>query len=323
MLKVAMISRWHVHAKGYAKELASTPGCQVAGVWDADPQVRREWAEELGCRAYESYEDVLADPQIGGVAICTSTDQHPDVIIRACDAGKAVFTEKVLALTTADALRIRDAVLRNHTRFVISFPHKCNPAILRAKEMVDAGELGQITYARVRNVHNGSIADWLPPHFYDRALCGGGAMIDLGAHPMYTLCWLLGEPESVQSTFTSFTHRPVEDNAVSVLRFPGGVIGVSETGFVSQNNPYTLEVSGTKGALMVHNTLQACCEATGNEWKEIADLPEKPDLPVRQWVKAVNDGVDLPEFGIDQAVLLTRVMEAAYRPEAAQGAAVR
>ena len=74
---------------------------------------------------------------------------------------------------------------------------------------------------------------------------------------------------------------------------------------------------------MVHNTLQACCEATGNEWKEIADLPEKPDLPVRQWVKAVNDGVDLPEFGIDQAVLLTRVMEAAYRPEAAQGAPMR
>ena len=54
-----------------------------------------------------------------------------------------------------------------------------------------------------------------------------------------------------------------------------------------------------------------------------ADLPEKPDLPVRQWVKAVNDGVDLPEFGIDQAVLLTRVMEAAYRPEAAQGAPMR
>lgn len=322
MLKVALISKWHVHARDYAHELSSTPGCEIAGVWDEDAAVCKAWAEELGCRAYESYEAVLTDPQIGGVSITTSTNLHPDIIIRACDAGKAVFTEKVLALRTEDALRIQEAVRRNGTRFVISFPHKCNPSILRAKQMADAGELGEVTYARVRNVHNGSTADWLPPHFYDRTLCGGGAMIDLGAHPMYTLCWLLGEPLSVQSTFTSFTNRPVEDNAVSVLTFPKGVIGVSETGFVSQNNPYTLEISGTKGALMVHGTLQACCEATGGEWKEITDLPEKPELPVRQWVKAVNEGYDLPEFGIEQAVLLTRVMEAAYQPEAAQGASL-
>ena len=118
--------------------------------------------------------------------------------------------------------------------------------------MLDSGKLGRVTYARVRNVHNGSSADWLPPHFYDKAQCGGGAMIDLGAHPMYTLYWLLGAPKTITSTFTAVTNRGVEDNAVSVIEFENGAIGVSETGFVSECNPYTLEISGTDGSLMIH-----------------------------------------------------------------------
>ena len=64
---------------------------------------------------------------------------------------------------------------------------------------MESGKLGQITYARVHNYHNGSVAPqadgslgWLPPHFYDEVQTGGGAMMDLGAHPMYTLHWFLG-----------------------------------------------------------------------------------------------------------------------------------
>lgn len=63
---------------------------------------------------------------------------------------------------------------------------------LFAKKAIDEGWLGKVTLARVRNAHDGVSSGWLPPHFFDEATCGGGAMMDLGAHPMYLLAWLLG-----------------------------------------------------------------------------------------------------------------------------------
>ncbi len=312
-MDIAMISKWHVHAQEYAEALQKAPGCRVAAVWSEEDAEGRSWAETLGCRHASNLDEILADPGIGAVAVNAPTADHADILVRAANAGKAIFTEKVLTLTLADALRVQDAIEKNKVPFAISFPHKCRPELLFAKRLVDEGQLGRITYARVRNVHDGAIAGWLPAHFYDPAACGGGAMIDLGAHPMYTLAWLLGMPESVQSCFTSVTDKGVEDNAVCALRFPGGAIGVSETGFVSRNNPYTLEISGAEGALMVHNGVRYCCAETGGQWAEPEALPEARPLPVQQWAEAIQTGERLPEFDIDQAVRLTRIMEAAYK----------
>lgn len=323
MLHIAMIGKWHVHAEGYANEMKKTPFVQVDYVFDEDAQTAREWAKALECTAAESYEAILNDPQIGGVVICTATCDHEKYILPACRAGKAVFTEKVLGITAEGAEEIRRAVVENGVSFGISFPHKCDPKLMRAAEWVTGGKLGQVTYARVRNVHNGASANWLPATFYDAAQCGGGAMIDLGAHPMYTLCMLLGLPASVQSTFTQVMGKGVEDNAVSLLRYENGAIGVAETGFVSENNPYTLEVSGTRGALRIWKDLMVCCPDTDNQWVTDFDLPDAPESPIVQWARCVEEGRPVPAaFGIDQAVELSRVMDAAYRPAAGQSAAV-
>ena len=72
-----------------------------------------------------------------------------------------------------------------------------------------SGKLGKLNYVRVRKAHNGATGNWLPA-FYDPIACGGGAMVDLGAHPMYLLCDFLGEPRFVQSAFTFVTGRAVE-----------------------------------------------------------------------------------------------------------------
>ena len=313
MKNFAILGRWHVHARDYARQISELPGCRISKVWDPDGENAKAWAESLGCEA-ASVEKILSDPSIEGVIICTATNEHPDILIRACQSGKAVFTEKVLTLSTKDAERVREAVLANNTRFTISFPHHCDPATLFALEAARSGKLGDINYARVRKSHNGSLADWLPPHFYDPEACGGGAMIDLGAHPMYLLCALLGEPVSVRSTFTRVTGRAVEDNAVSLLEFANGAIGVSETGFVSVNFPLIIELGGTKGGLLARSgKVSWCCEETGNQWMDVDELPEKAPLPIAQWAFAEKPEDIAPEFGIDAAVRLTRVMEAAYK----------
>lgn len=313
MKQFAMLGRWHVHADGYANEINTLPGCRISKVWDADEANAKAWAEELGCEA-ASVDSILSDPDIEGVLICCATNEHGPLLKRACEAGKAVFTEKVLTLSVAEAEEVRDAVMAHHTRFAISFPHFSETGTQFAVNAARAGKLGTLNYARVRKAHNGSLGNWLPPHFYDAVACGGGAMIDLGAHPMYMCCEVMGQdPVKVQSAFTEMTGRGVEDNAVSILTFADGSIGVSETSFVSTGYPLTLEIGGTEGTLMFHDgEVHINCAETGRKWTKVDELPARLPSPLEQWAVATKPE-EIPEgFGIEAACRLTRVMVMAY-----------
>lgn len=311
-MNVAMISTWHVHAEGYAEQLQAIDGVTVAAVWDADPAKGAAWANKLGCRFEADYSAILADGSIDGIVMCAPTNEHAQMLLAAVAAGKHIFTEKVLALTTQECAAIRTALQNSSSVFTISFPHMCRPELQFVKSFVESGELGQITYARVRNAHNGASANWLPAHFYSKTQCGGGAMMDLGAHPMYLLQWYLGEPKTVQSCFTFVTGKEVEDNAVSVLSFADGIIGVSETGFVSENSPFQLEICGTKGTVMVNgDQVQYATQASGGKWIVPETLPAARPKPLEQWVTEVKTG-EKSDFGIELAVALTRLMQGAY-----------
>lgn len=314
MRNYAMLGKWHVHAPQYAREVNSLPGCRIAKVWDPDAETAKAWAEELGAVA-SSVEDILADPEIEGVIVTTATNEHPDLMLRICASGKAMFTEKVLTLKDEDAEKVREAVVANKIRFAISFPHLSEPAVRFCLDAAASGKLGNVNYARFRKAHDGATAGWLPPTFFDPVSCGGGAMMDLGAHPMYLLCQIMGgEPEKVQSSFTHVTGKAVEDNAVSLLTFSNGRIGVSETGFVSKGYPLTMEIGGDQGTLMMHDgVVEWSCPETNGKWQKVETLPEQLPSPLTQWATAAKPE-DIPaEFGIDAAVRLTHVMTAAYK----------
>ena len=312
-MKIAVIGAWHVHTMEYATGIQKHPGAELACLWDDNDERGAKAAKELGIPYQPELEAIWADKSIEAVQVTSATARHTDILINAAKAGKHIFTEKVLTLTDEDAEKVAAAVKEAGILFTISYPHKTWPTLKAAKALLESGKLGKITYARVRNVHNGSSADWLPPHFYDPAQTGGGAMIDLGAHPMYTLHWLLGEPVSVVSQFTQVTGRGVEDNAVSVLEFAGGAIGVSETGFVTTGISYVLEISGTEGSLMVHNNiLEYACAETEGRLVEYRDLPEPDTSPLDAWLEAIKGNGTAPN-GIDEAVALTKLMEGAYR----------
>lgn len=318
-MKIAVIGAWHVHTQEYATAIQNNPKAELCCLWDDNTERGKAMADTLGVPFQPELDAIWADSSIDGVQITTATSQHKEILLAATQAGKHIFTEKVLALTNKDAQEIGDAVKKSGVIFTISYPHKTWPTMKAAKALVESGKLGQITYARVHNFHNGSVAPqadgslgWLPPHFYDAAQTGGGAMMDLGAHPMYTLHWFLGEPKSIVSQFTEVTHRGVEDNAVSVIEFDGGTIGVSETGFVTTGDGYVLEMSGTKGSLMIHNdTLEYSCEETGGNVVEMTDLPVASPKPIDAWIDACCGQGEAPN-GIDEAVALTKFMVGAY-----------
>lgn len=317
MLRVAMLSGWHVHAKGYAKELEAIEDVKITAVWDENVERGIEWSKELNTDFEADLHTLLQRADVDAVCINTPTNIHKEVMIAAANAGKHIFTEKVMAFTVADCEEIISAIKKADVKFCISFPHRINPANLFAKKVAQEELIGKITLLRVRNAHNGAVANWLPEHFYDPVACGGGAMMDLGAHPMYLSRWILGEPAQITSMFNSYTNREVEDNAVSVIEFKNKAVAIVETGFVSTNSPFSMELYGTEGSLFVggpENKVSFISNKANIDipgWVTPSKLPSALPKPINQWVNGILKGSEI-HFGLDEALQLTELMEAAY-----------
>ncbi len=312
MIRTAILSTWHVHTKDYTRQAMENPNIELKVVWDDNVEKGQNFAADWDLPFESNLDTVLAREDIDAVIVDAPTNQHHEVITKAAAAGKHIFTEKVLAITNKEAAAIAEAVAEAGVKFVISFPHRTMRHNLYAKQVIDQGVLGNVSLVRIRNAHNGASAGWLPEHFYDPETCGGGAMIDLGAHGMYLPLWLLGRPETVQSSFTYITGREVEDNAVAVMKFPGGAMAINETGFVSQDSPFSLEVYGDKGCLFVlgpDNNVRL--KLGGQDWQTVTDLPPALPSAMEQWVAAIQEGTPV-EFDMAAALALTEVMEAAY-----------
>lgn len=305
-MKTAIIGVWHVHVDSYG-ETAKKYG-EVLGAWDPDAELLKDFCRRTGIAAFASFEQLLSS-EAEGVIVCAATNIHADLMVAAAEAGKAIFTEKVLALTEEECDRIEAAVKKAGVPFVISLFQKYLPGQRTVKKIADSGALGRLNYVRFRNCHTGSISDWLPDRFYSAEEGGGGAMIDLGAHGMYLIDWLLGLPEGYRSTFTLWDRNPrnrdrVEDNAVTVMTYPDGTVAINETGFVSKGCPIMLEVGGDKGYVIfdgTHVTLRT------DDVQQVELEPELP-APIVQFLT----GNIHPGCGMEEAKKLTKMMVGAY-----------
>jgi len=309
-MRTAVCGVWHVHAGDYTKHALALG--KVVGFWEEDDALARQFQSVFPIHRFGSLQELLQS-DAEGVIVCTATSEHKDVMPLIAKAGKHIFTEKVLALTSADCETIEKAVEEAGVQFMISLPHKTMAPHNAVKAVVESGELGKINYLRFRNCHSGSTRGWLPVHFYNAEACGGGAMIDLGAHGMYLTHWLLGMPVAAKSAFTVAHDTPkniddLEDNAVTVMTFPDGAIALNETGFVSEYSPLVLEVSGEQGYVkMTDKTVIKCTTATGGKTVEVP-LGKNLPLPIDQFVT----GNILPGYGMAEAKALTKLMEMAY-----------
>lgn len=314
MIRIGMAGYWHVHAWGYTELLQQRNDVTIAAVYDEDAVRGQEAATKLGVPFFADL-GAFVTQDLDAVVVNTRTTAHRDVIVAAAKAGKHIFTEKCLATNMADANAIARAVEEAGVKFCISYPQRCRAMFRAAKAAADAGRLGRITYMRVRIAHDGASRGWLPPHFYAQEDTGGGAMMDLGAHPMYLSAWILGRPKRITSLFNTITGKPVEDNAASLIAFENGALCVAETSFVSQGCPDTLELYGTAGMLVAGGP-QGGVTITAKDgeqsgWFRPQLGPDEP-APLAQFVDRLQDGGEMP-FGLVDALALTELMEGAYR----------
>ena len=311
-MKVALLGAWHVHAADYTRKALEMG--EMVGFYERDDALAEAFGKAFGIPRFETREALLGSCA-EGVIVCSATRDHAEDILAVARAKKQIFTEKVLALTDEDCDKIEAALEENGVSLTISLFQKYLGSRMAVKEIADSGELGKINYLRFRNCHSGSTRDWLPPHFYNREQCGGGAMIDLGAHGMYLIDWLLGEPQSYQSAFTHACRDEkdailnpdgIEDNAVTVMTYEDGTIAINETGFVSDGAPVLFEIGGEEGYLLFDG--EKAYLSTLAEGKVELELPAPVALPIERFIK----GEDVPGCGMAEAIALTRMMEGAY-----------
>ena len=315
MLNIAMLSKWHVHADNYAQFIQAQPDAQITCVWDEDAARGAAWGEQLNVPFVPDLDALLARSDVDAVIIDSPTSMHKELMVRAARAGKHIFTEKCMCLTTADCDEVSRAVKDAGVIFTISFPQRTRGKNLLIKKLVEDGVIGDVTMLRARTSHNGATAGWLPDYWFDPETTGGGAMMDLGAHPMYLARWLLGRPVRVSSVFTARTGYAVEDNAVCAIEFENKAIAVTETSLISGLNPESLELYGTKGVILsVDDSLKIRTADSDRYvqggWVDLKPLPDQP-LPLRQFLDSVLYGKPV-QFGLKEGRELTELMETAY-----------
>jgi scyllo-inositol 2-dehydrogenase (NAD+) len=316
MINVALLSKWHVHAVDYEKEAREHPGINIHKIWDEDPIRGAEWAKELDVPFEHNLQNIWEDSSIDAVIITTPTSMHKKIIIDAAKYNKHIFTEKVLAFTVKECEEILSAVESSGVCFMISLPRLRESFYLYAQDVVDCGLLGKVNLVRCRVAHDGGIPSahhptgWLPERFYDSLETGGGALIDLGAHPIYLTNRLAGPAVNVTSTLTSFFDHPVDDHAIVTVKYENGALGIIETSFISGSSIFILEVHGTKGVLLVENYNNVKIRIKSGEWVVPKELPPPLPTAMNQWVHEIEEGIK-PSITKEDAIRLTQINEMA------------
>jgi predicted dehydrogenase len=174
-----------VHFDAYQK----IEGCRVIALADIDP----ERAKKDGCRSCTEYRELLTDPEIDAVDVCTATPLHAEICTAALKAGKHVICEKPMARTQADADAIVAAAEASDKFFMVAQCMRFWPEWAYLKQAIDDGRFGKLRSASFRRTTSG-----IPGWFRDGKL-SGGAILDLHVHDVDFVYWLLGMPKAVLS----------------------------------------------------------------------------------------------------------------------------
>lgn len=318
MIHVALLSRWHVHADDYAREASENKGVSIQLVWDEDVERGAQWAKELGVPFEADLQKVLSDPTIDGVIVTTPTSMHKEIFIKAAHHKKHIFTEKVLAFTVKECEEIYAAVEANGIELMVSLPRLTDKAYLLAEKSLNQGWLGELTMIRCRLAHNGAVPSeanakgWLPARFFDKKQAGGGALMDLGAHPIYLINRLAGQPEAIYARLQKQKSEEVEDSAAVTVEYASGLLGMIETGFLSHGSPFQLELYGTEGSLLIKDD-QIKLESlhvNKDKWLTMNENPPVVPKPMEQWIAIIHSGTK-PTITKEDIISLTLVNEAA------------
>ncbi|MGF6991523.1 putative dehydrogenase [Lachnospiraceae bacterium PM6-15] len=258
---------------------------------DVNETLAKEAKEKFAFETYTTnWQDIVNDPNIDVVDICTPNNTHAEIAIAAAKAGKHILCEKPLSLTPSEAEDMYIAARDNKVTTMVAFNYRRTPAVQLAKKYIDEGALGDIldfrgTYLQDWSADPSSPLSWR----FQKDICGSGALGDIGTHVVDMLRFLVGDFARVNArTATYIKDRPiqnagidslgnvkannttprkpvdVDDQCIFMIECKNGAFGSIEAtrNAWGRNNYITFEIHGTKGSVYFNyerrDELQVC-----------------------------------------------------------------
>jgi myo-inositol 2-dehydrogenase/D-chiro-inositol 1-dehydrogenase len=204
-------------------------------------------------KTFVNYRELLKDDEVCSVIIALPTHLHAQCVRDAAEAKKHIFLEKPIARNVAEAKEVISAAQRNSVKLMIGYPLRFNRAMIKLKEQIRSGSLGNVEVAYATFVDSGPfkhrtqdyVPSPVPEWWFKKELTGGGALIDLGSHMINLLRWYFGEITDIKSYLGYRFNMNFEDHAICLTRFESGTLAVINVGWFSQQFQQKVETFGT------------------------------------------------------------------------------
>lgn len=236
----------------HAASVGRIANAELVAVSDAFPEAAQSLAAKTGA-SVKTTDEIIADPGIDAVVICTPTDTHYDLILAAAKAGKAIFCEKPVDMSSERIRDCMDVVAANNAPFMTAFNRRFDPSFANLQRRITEGEIGEIEIVTILSRDPSP-----PPVSYIKS--SGGIFRDMMIHDFDMARFLLGEePASVYAVGAALVDQAIGeagdvDTAAVILTTPSGKIcQISNSRRASYGYDQRIEVHGSKGMLRAEN----------------------------------------------------------------------
>lgn len=330
-VKIGIIGAGMIAHRSHAEAFQQVPEAEVVAVADVDTKRAKEFAEKYQIpQVFSSFEELLAKGGVDAVSVALPVFLHAPATIAALEAGKHVLCEKPMARTGAEAQAMVDAARKSGYKLAVYWRNRFGARAIKAKQMIDAGELGQIYYARTVGLRwrgrpgfdtrMARFGRW----FGSKEQAGGGALMDIGGYNLDLVLGLLGFPR-IRSA-SAITWRAidreradregydVEDMAVGLIRLEGGEAISVESSFAGNlDEPNGTWLFGTKAGLRLEPFTLYRDKDGEKSVTDVDAADVTPLSPTRQFVEAILHDRPIAICSGEEALIVTKVQEMLYR----------
>ncbi|MBL0748624.1 Gfo/Idh/MocA family protein [Nocardioides baculatus] len=274
-----MTTRWGIAATGgmaaaFSEDLAHVAGAEIAFVGSRSPGSAADFAGRFGAPASGTYADLLAagrDGAVDVIYVATPHPQHHDLALAAIDGGTPLLVEKAFTATLAGAQEVVDAARAAQVFCMEAMWTRFQPAVVHARELIAAGEIGDLLLVQANFCAQ---RDFDPTsRLFDLAL-GGGSVLDLGVYPISFAQDLLGRPDGVTVTGTTYDNGADASAAFHLSYADGRAASLTST--LAAEVPGRATIVGTKGSIELeppfHHPSRIVVRRNGQE----AETVERP-----------------------------------------------
>ncbi|WP_127490294.1 inositol 2-dehydrogenase [Paenibacillus ehimensis] len=258
-IKIGIIGAGRI-GKLHAENLKRLPQVEIKTISDIFADNIRDWAAQTGIgNVTANYQDIMQDPEIAAVFICSPTDTHIAIIEEAAKAGKHIFCEKPISFALDKTVQALELVEKSGVKFQTGFNRRFDHNMSRIQELVREGKIGDTHILKITS------RDPAPPH-KEYIPASGGMFIDMTIHDFDIARFMVGS--DVEEVFVQgavlvdpvFAECGDIDTAIISLKFKNGALGVIDNSRQAHFYDQRVEVFGSKGCLTIQNDYPSSAE---------------------------------------------------------------